>query len=111
MSRNRDSLLDIINAARQVLRYTSEIEWDEFVANPEKQDAALYRILVMGEATKRLSKDFRAQYPEVEWRQIAAMRDIIAHKYDQLDLTVVRDVTQNKIPALLPQLENIFRSL
>lgn len=111
MSRNRDSLLDIINAARQILRYTSEMGWQEFLDNPEKQDAVLYRVLVMGEATKRLSADFRAQYPDVEWRQIAAMRDVIAHKYDQLDLAVVRDVIENKIPALLPQLEKIFNSL
>lgn len=83
MSRDKDSLLDIINAARQVLRYTSETGWCEFVENAEKQDAVLYRILVMGgEATKRLSEDFRAQYPEVQWRQIAAMRDIIAHNHD-----------------------------
>ena len=111
MSRDKDSLLDIINAARQILRYTSEISWREFLAAPEKQDAVLYRILVMGEATKRLSADFRSQYPEVQWRQIAAMRDVIAHKYDQLDLAVVRDVVENKIPALLPQLEAIFNSL
>lgn len=65
MSRDRDFLLDIINAAHQVLRYTSGIAWDEFVANPEKQDAVLYRILVMGEATKRLSADFRAQHKAV----------------------------------------------
>ena len=62
MSRDKDSLLDIINAARQILRYTSEISWREFLAAPEKQDAVLYRILVMGEATKRLSADFRSHF-------------------------------------------------
>jgi uncharacterized protein with HEPN domain len=108
MSRDKDSLLDIINAARQVLSYMSQVEWVEFTSNSEKQDAVLYRILVMGEATKRLSDEFRAQHPEISWKQIAGMRDVIAHEYDQLDLEVVRDVMQVKIPQLLPQLEQIF---
>ena len=55
----------------------------------------------MGEATKRLSRQFREQHPEVPWDDIAGMRDIVAHQYDQIDLDMVWQVIQRNIPELL----------
>lgn len=55
----------------------------------------------MGEATKRLSREFRSQHPEVPRDDVAGMRDIIAHQYDRLDLDIVWQVIQRNIPELL----------
>ncbi|MFM8307214.1 MAG: DUF86 domain-containing protein, partial [Microcystis aeruginosa] len=65
------------------------------------QSAILYQITIMGEATKRLSPGFRKQHPEIPWREMAGMRDVIVHKYDQLDLDVVWDIVENKLTELL----------
>ncbi|MFM6408390.1 MAG: DUF86 domain-containing protein, partial [Microcystis sp.] len=63
--------------------------------------AILYQITIIGEATKRLSVIFRQQHPEIPWREMAGMRDVIVHKYDQLDLDVVWDIVENKLTELL----------
>ncbi|MGI8935491.1 MAG: HepT-like ribonuclease domain-containing protein [Phormidesmis sp.] len=41
---------------------------------------------MIGEATKRLSKEFRSQHPTILWQEIAGMRDVISHDYDEIDL-------------------------
>jgi uncharacterized protein with HEPN domain len=58
----------------------------------------------MGEATKRLSREFREQYPDVPWDDVAGMRDVIAHQYDRIDLDIVWQVIQRNIPELLDML-------
>lgn len=69
--------------------------------NDEKVSAILYQIAVIGEATKRLSQEFRQQHSEIPWRELAGMRDVLIHKYDQVDFDVIWDVVQSKLPELL----------
>ncbi|MGD1701120.1 HepT-like ribonuclease domain-containing protein [Dapis sp. BLCC M229] len=108
MSRDKASLLDIINAARRVLQFTKGIDKSELETNEEKQSAILYQIIVMGEATKRLSPEFREQYPEIPWKDIAGMRDILAHQYDLLNLNTLWDVIQSDVPEVLALLESLL---
>jgi uncharacterized protein with HEPN domain len=110
MPRDNESLIDIERAARRILRYTDNISRAELEMNDEKLSAILYQIAIIGEATKRLSQDFRQQHPEIPWREIAGMRDMLIHKYDQVDFDVIWDVVQNKLPELLTQLEPILPS-
>ena len=66
-----------------------------------RQSAILYQITIMGEATKRLSREFRAAHPEIPWDDVAGMRDVIAHQYDPIDLDIVWQVIGRNIPELL----------
>lgn len=100
MPRDNESLVDIERAARRILRYASGVDRAELETNDEKVSAILYQITIIGEATKRLSQEIRQQHPEIFWRDIAAMRNVIVHEYDQVDLDVVWDVIQNKLPEL-----------
>jgi uncharacterized protein with HEPN domain len=97
MSRDLESLIDIQNAAQRIKRYVDGISRSELDANDEKLSAILYQITIVGEATKRLSPDFCTQHPEVPWREMAGMRDVIVHEYDQLDLEVIWDVVSHKL--------------
>jgi len=110
MPRDIESLIDIERAARRILRYTDKISRAELEMNDEKLSAILYQIAIIGEATKRLSQDFRQQHPEIPWREIAGMRDMLIHKYDQVDFDVIWDVIQSKLPELLTQFEPILPS-
>ena len=86
MSRDSASLLDIDRAAQLILEFAQGLEKLELAANLEKQSAILYQIVILGEAVKQLSTDFRNQHPEVPWREIAGMRDILAHQYDRVEV-------------------------
>lgn len=100
MPRDQESLIDIATAIKRILRYTANISRANLETNDEKLSAILYQITIIGEATKRLSQTFRQQHPEIPWREIAGMRDVIVHEYDQLDFDVIWDVVQNKLSSL-----------
>ena len=108
MPRDQESLIDIVNAIRRILRYTDGISQSELEINDEKLSAILYQITIIGEATKRLSVIFRQQHPEIPWREMAGMRDVIVHKYDQLDLDVVWDIVENKLTELLKAIAHLL---
>jgi len=108
MPRDIESLIDIQQAGKRVLKFSKNLTYRELEANDEKASAILYQITIIGEATKRLSPEFCKKYPEIPWRNLAAMRNIIVHEYDQVDLEVVWDVIQDKIPELLNQLEQFL---
>jgi uncharacterized protein with HEPN domain len=94
MPRDKEAIFDIIESVNKILSYTAGITLTEFVANDEKQDAVLRRPLVIGEATKRLSLEFKQRYPEIPWRDIAGIRDIIVHDYNRVDIERIWNVVQ-----------------
>jgi uncharacterized protein with HEPN domain len=55
---------------------------------------------VIGEAVKKLPEDLRAQYPSLEWKKMAGLRDILIHEYFGLDSEIVWDIVKNKVPTL-----------
>ncbi|MDX2096212.1 MAG: DUF86 domain-containing protein [Leptolyngbyaceae cyanobacterium bins.59] len=101
MSRDNASLLDIVQAGQLILQFAQGLSRDQLASDLRTQSAILYQIAIMGEATKRLSRQFREHHPEVPWDDIAGMRDIVAHQYDRIDLNIVWQVIQRNIPELL----------
>jgi uncharacterized protein with HEPN domain len=74
-------LEDILAAATKVEKYTMGLSFDEFVDNDLVSDAVIKNILVIGEATKNISDVIRKVNPEIKWRKMAGMRDMMIHGY------------------------------
>ncbi len=108
MSRDNASLLDMVNAAKRVLKFAEGLDKSALATDEEKQSAILYQVIVIGEATKRLSAEFRSQHSEIPWRDIAGMRDILAHQYDRVNLNTLWDAIQTDIPELLALLQPLL---
>ena len=110
MPSNRDAatLLDIAKAARRVLEFKQGMNKSAFLEDAKTQSAIVYQLLIAGEAVKRLSQDFRRQYPEIPWTSIAGMRDNLIHNYDDIDLDEVWKTTERDIPDLLTLLEPLL---
>jgi len=70
----------------------------------------VHNLAVIGEAVKRLPDDLKGRHPEVEWRKIAGLRDIVVHEYFGLDEEILWDVVQHKVPELLQAVERILAS-
>lgn len=110
MSANRDIelLIDIQRAAKNVLSFKQGMSYEEFCADEKTQSAIVFQLLVIGEATKRLSTTLRNQYPHVPWLLMAGMRDNLIHDYDGISIEEVWDTSEISIPTLLRSLEAVI---
>ena len=94
-------LLDIAHAAGQVAKFMRGKDNSAFLDDELTQSAVLHQILVLGEAAKRLSSEFRSRHPGVPWSDMAGMRDKLIHEYEAVDYEEVWSTATKDIPQLL----------
>jgi len=73
---------------------------DQFMASHTLQDAVLRNLQTMTESTQRLSEVLKATHPEIEWRRIAAFRNVLVHAYLGIDLERIWEVIERDVPPL-----------
>lgn len=92
-------------------KYTEGKTEEDFFNSTQLQDSIVRRIEVIGEAVKNLPKDFRDSHPEVQWQEIAGMRDILIHGYFGIDLDLTWEVVKTDIPDLKRKISRIKEEL
>lgn len=110
----RDSrvfLEDIVEAARRIRLFLANMEWDTFVSDLRTSDAVVRNLQVIGEATKRLTDEFRAAHPEVDWRRMAGKRDVLVHECSRVNLRVVWSAATQDIPEMETRVRSILATL
>lgn len=104
---DRATVLDLVQAARLVVNFRGDMEKATFLKDRKTQSAVLHQLLIIGEATKRLSESFRTHHPDIPWKLMAGMRDKLIHAYDEADLDEVWNTATVDVPRLLPTLESL----
>ena len=90
----------IINSINRILDYISGKDREAFEADLVTQDAVVRQLEVIGEATKRVSKELRSKNPDIPWSDMAGMRDVLIHDYIDVDLGVVWKTASEDVPNL-----------
>jgi uncharacterized protein with HEPN domain len=103
-------LEDILKSAAKVQRYTDGMSFEDFLADERTLDAVVRNLEIIGEAAKNVPEKVRLRYPEIEWRKIAGLRDILSHTYFKVSEAILWDVVQNKLPPLAEQVKQILEN-
>lgn len=98
-------LKDIKHSCEKIIKFTTGVSLDQFMMNELIYDAVLRNLMIIGEAAKNIPEYIRIKFPHIEWKKISGFRDIIAHAYFGIDNTILWDIIQFKIPALLRSIE------
>lgn len=100
-------LLHIRDAAKAVIRHAGRTR-SVFMNSQLRQDATVRQIAIIGEAAKHLSAAARARAPEMPWKDIAGMRDLVIHEYFGVSRDVVWNTATKDVPGLLRVVESLI---
>ena len=90
----------ILESIELIENYTANKTISDFIESVQLQDSIIRRIEIIGEAVKNLPAEVKSNYPDVPWKNIAGMRDVLIHKYFGIDLELTWQVVQKDIPDL-----------
>lgn len=110
----RDILLyigDIIESIDKIEQYSGHITEDEFYTNSQVQDAIIRRLEIIGEAVKNVPKNVRDRYPDIPWKNIAGLRDVLTHAYFGVNVKRTWKVVVEDIPDLKDKILIIKKDL
>ena len=110
MNREKQFLLDMLLSARIAIKYRQEKSIDDLENNLQLQDALIRRLLIIGEASNRISESTQNSSPSIPWRLIKGMRNRLVHEYDDIDLDTVWETVKTSLPILAFELEKIVSS-
>jgi uncharacterized protein with HEPN domain len=105
MRRDASLLVDMLEAARRIVDFKADMDFDRFVADAKTQSALIHQFLIIGEVAKLLSDDFKKDYPAIAWSAMARMRDKLIHHYRGVDLREIWKAADSEVPNLLAFLE------
>ncbi len=108
MPRDKSSLIDIQNACESIGRYVRNKTRNEFFNDEMAQDAVIRKIEIIGEAANRLTGHLKDKFPDLPWDKMRAMRNILIHMYDELEIDIVWDTASKDIPLLINRLKEII---
>jgi len=108
MSRDSAYLLDIFEAAKLALSYLEGRTKEEYLKDTQCQDAVIRRLEIIGEAAGRVSGATTTKFPNLPWKKMVGMRNIMIHEYEDVDLDIVWDTVQNDLPPLISLLEPLI---
>lgn len=101
-------LAHILESIQLIDDYSKKANQAKFLKNRPLQDAIIRRLEIIGEAVKNLPVAFKAKYPDIPWKQIAGMRDILIHEYFDVDLSLTWKVVKHELPKIKKQLGQIL---
>ena len=106
---DKELLLDIIEAIKRIELYTKGLSYPDFLQKIETQDAVVRNFEIIGEAVKNVSKTLKAKYNNIQWKEIAGMRDKVIHFYFGVNWDIVWRAAKDSLPPFKETIERILK--
>ena len=105
-------LLTMYDCIQRIKEYTAGLPLAAFLEDQKTQDAVIRNIEVIGQAAKDFGiEDLAQDRPDVPWKQIAGMRNIIAHEYFGIDMTITWQVVEEHLPTLETAIADVAKRM
>lgn len=101
-------LRHILESIEWIERYTNGVSENDFLESVQLQDAAVRRIEIIGEATKNIPEEFKTLHPNIPWKKIVGMRDMLIHEYFSVDEQLLWETIQKDVPTFKTQVQQLL---
>ena len=102
---------DVLECIEKIEKYTAGMDLYLFIQDEKTIDAVIKNIIIAGEAFRLIPDEIRMKYPEIEYREIIGMRNILVHNYLGTDFEEVWKTVEEEIPVLKQQVQFILKNL
>lgn len=103
-------LAHILHSIQVIEKYLNGITREVFLDSEEKQDLITRRLEIIGEASRQIPEEFKKEHPEIPWRDIGDMRNVLIHTYFEVDYIIVWKTATELLPVLKKQIESLILS-
>lgn len=101
---------DIIESIEKIENYTREMSFEEFLHDSKTVDAVVRNLEIIGEAASQLPQSFKKHQDQIEWRQIAGLRNRVIHGYFGVDLNIIWKIISEELAELDEKIRVILGS-
>ena len=107
----RDYVADIHAEIIRIQGFIEGVVYDEFLSDFRTNYAVMKALENMGEAAKKIPESLRTKYPDIPFKDMAGLREVVTHNYDGISYDMIWEVVKKDIPGLLPALEIMIDAL
>lgn len=98
---------DIVDSIEKILSYTAGMSFEQFRKDSKTIDAVIRNFTIIGEAARHIPDEIVQSHPEIPWREMADLRNIIVHEYSGVNEKIIWETIQTDLPGLLSSLRKI----
>ena len=99
-TRDIQSIWDMVDSIVKIQAFTEKMSEEDYLDSELVQSAVERKLEILGEAARRLSTEFQSKYPEIDWRNTIGLRNMMAHRYDQVEQERIWNIIQEALPEL-----------
>ena len=104
-----DYLRDMLENAEKALSFVQGMDYDGFSMDEKAVYAVIRAFEIIGEAARQIPEDVRQSHPEIQWREIAAMRNKLTHEYFGVNTRVIWRTVHEDLPVIIALLKKVLK--